>query len=256
MNLKSRCVIVMSLVMAAVGPAASGAEFEEIIDRSFTLAEGGVVALENINGDVSIDVWDSAEVRMIAVKKASSQELVEGLEVRVKSDGRSVRIDTEYPSMDRQDREPDSFMRVEFTLTIPKTARLDDVDLVNGNLKVVGVEGGLSVATVNGDIEVQDCAGDAELATVNGAIEAYVNRLDHGGEVEMDSVNRRLDLYLASSIGADLQAESVNGRLANDFGIDVRKGKYVGSDFNGIIGGGGARVSLETVNGSINVHRW
>ena len=256
MNLKSKCAIVMSLVMAAVGTAAAGSEFEEIIDRSFPLAEGGVVALENINGDVSIEVWDSAEVRMFAVKKASSQELLDGLEIKVDADGRSVRIDTEYPSMRDYEHESGTFMRVEFTLTVPKTARLDDVDLVNGNLQVVGVEGGISVGTVNGNIDVRDCAGDAELGTVNGTIEAYINSLDLGGELEMVSVYGRLDLYLASSFSADLRAESVNGSLKNDFGIEIHKGKYVGSDFSGSVGGGGAKVELETVNGSISVHRW
>ncbi|MEJ2582605.1 MAG: hypothetical protein P8127_13365, partial [Acidobacteriota bacterium] len=189
MRLKSKLAIVMSLVMAAVGLAAAGSEFEEIVDQSFPLAESGVVALENVNGDVSIEVWDSAEVRIFAVKKASSQELLDGLEIKVDADGSSVRIDTEYPSMRDYDHETDTFMRVEYTLTIPKTARLDDVDLVNGNLKVVGVEGGVSVGTVNGDIDVRDCAGDAELDTVNGTIEAYINRLDLGGELEMESVN-------------------------------------------------------------------
>ncbi len=72
----------------------------------------------------------------------------------------------------------------------------------------------------------------------------------------MEAVNGRLDLYLASSLGADVRADTVNGSLKNDFGIEVRKGKYVGSDFQGSVGGGGAKVALETVNGSIYVHSW
>ena len=74
--------------------------------------------------------------------------------------------------------------------------------------------------------------------------------------VDLEAVNGSIDLYLASSVGADIRAESVNGALANDLGIEVTKGKYVGSSFNGSIGGGGSRVELETVNGSINVHSW
>jgi DUF4097 and DUF4098 domain-containing protein YvlB len=256
MGMKSKCAVVLSVVLATAGWVAAGSEYEEIVDRSYPLDAGGIVALENVNGDVSIEIWESAEVRMYAVKRSSSQDLLDRLEIEVSTERNAVRIDTQYPSMRHSDHERGSFMKVEYTLTVPRTARLDDIDLVNGNLTVVGVEGGVSVATVNGNIDIRDCAGDAEISTVNGAIEARVDRLGHGDRLDMETVNGRLDLYLASSIDADVAAESVNGKLRNDFGIEVHKGKYVGSDFRGSVGGGGAKVELETVNGSINVHRW
>lgn len=256
MRMKSKCAVILSVVLAAAGWVTAGSGYEEVVDRSFPLEHGGIVALENVNGDVSIEVWDSAEVRMYAVKRASSQDLLDRLEIKVSAKRNAVHIDTQYPSMRHSEHESGSFMKVEYTLTVPTSARLEDIDLVNGNLTVVGVEGGMSVATVNGNIDVKDCAGDAEISSVNGAIEARVDRLSYGNRLDMETVNGRVDLYLASSIEADLAAESVNGRLRNDFGIEVHKGKYVGSDFRGRVGDGGAKVELETVNGSINVHRW
>jgi hypothetical protein len=256
MDLKLRCAVILFVVLAFAGWAVAGERHEENYDQSYPLAAGGRVALGNVNGDVTVEVWERSEVRISAVKSASSPELVDGLEIEVEADPNLVQINTRYPSMRGTIHERDNFVRVEYNLTVPRTARLDDIDLVNGNLTVVGVEGGLSVGTVNGDIVVRDCAGDAELGTVNGAIEAHVDRLYVGSTLDMESVNGRLDLYLASSIGADLEADSVNGRLSNDFGIDVHKGRYVGSDFRGRVGDGGATVALETVNGSISVHRW
>ena len=256
MRMKTKCAVVTSVVLAAAGWVVAGAGYEEIVDQSFALATGGSVALENVNGDVSIEVWERDEVRVYAVKSASSPELLDELQVKVDAGSDRVRIDTDYPSMRGSDHEHRRFAKVEYTLTVPRTATLDEVDLVNGNLTVVGVEGGIDAATVNGNIMVRDCAGSADLGTVNGGIEAHVDRLGFGDKLDLESVNGRLDLYLASSVGADLRADSVNGGLKNDFGISVRKGKYVGSDFQGSVGGGGAKVALETVNGSINVHSW
>ena len=256
MRMKTNCAVMMSLMLVTAGWVVAGAGYEEIVDQSYPLAAGGSVALDNVNGDVSIEGWERNEVRVYAVKSASSPELLDELVVKVDADKNQVRIDTRYPSMSGSDHEHHRFTKVEYTLSVPRSAMLDEIDLVNGNLTVVGVEGGVDADTVNGNIMVRDCAGNADLGTVNGVIEAHIDRLAFGDKLDMESVNGRLDLYLASSIGADLRAESVNGSLKNDFGIDVRKGKYVGSDFQGSVGGGGATVSLETVNGSIDVHSW
>jgi hypothetical protein len=256
MRMKMNCAVMMSVVLVIAGWVVAGPGYEEIVDQSFPLATGGSVALENVNGDVSIEVWERNEVRVYAVKSASSPELLDGLQVKVDAGNNQVRVDTRYPSMRGSDHGRRRFTKVEYTLTVPRMAMLDEIELVNGNLTVVGVEGGIEAATVNGNIMVRDCAGSADLGTVNGGIEAHVDRLGYGNKLDLESVNGRLDLYLASSVGADLTADSVNGKLENDFGINVRKGKYVGSDFQGSVGGGGAKVALETVNGSINVHRW
>jgi len=255
------------LFLAVLFAAAWGfgySDYEDIFDATYPLNAGGTVSLENINGDVTIEVWDSPEVRVQAVKTASSQDLLDGLKIDVESDGSSLRIDTIYPSNrrrteDRHDHlktEERRHMKVEYTLTIPRGAAVDDVDLVNGNLIVVGVEGGVDAETVNGNIVVREGAGGASLSTVNGTIELYVGNGGSTESIEMESVNGSLDLYLSPSVGADIRAETVNGRIANEFGIEVRKGKYVGSSLKGAVGHGGSRVDLDTVNGSINVHNW
>jgi hypothetical protein len=254
MRSKTMVSMVLGSVVLCAGWVLAGEGYEEVFDQNYALAAGGTVSLDNVNGDVSIEAWQRNEVEVHAIKSASTPELLSGLEVEVTADGKVVRIDTHYPTMHGSDSGERKFAKVEYTLMVPRTARLDGIDLVNGNLTVVGVEGGLEAETVNGTISIRACAGGADLDTVNGAIEAYVDRLEQGETLELESVNGQLDLYLTGSVGADLRAESVNGRLDNDLGFDVRKGKYVGSDFSGRIAGGGAEVSLETVNGPITVH--
>jgi DUF4097 and DUF4098 domain-containing protein YvlB len=246
----------------AAGWAVGFEGYQETIDKRFPLSAGGTVSLENVNGDVTIEVWENSEVWVQAVKSADSPELLDRLKVNIDASSSAVSIDTEYPSNRRSDfgdedseiRHRGHHLKVEYTLTIPRTAVVDDVDLVNGNLLIVGVEGGTDAETVNGDIVARDGAGNTSLSTVNGGIELHVGRLGYGESIDLETVNGSLDLYLTASSGAEIRAESVNGKLSNDFGIEVHKGKYVGSDFRGTIGGGGARVNLESVNGPITVH--
>ena len=248
----------LSVVLLAAGWAAGYEKYEATFDQSYELASGGEISLDNVNGDVTIEVWSGSEVRVQAVKTASSPELLDELKIIVDADSSAVRIETRYPSSRRSDDhdQPQErrHMKVEYTLTVPQFAVIDSVDLVNGNLLIDGVEGGVEAETVNGNIVVRNGAGDFALSTVNGGIELYAGHTGSVGDVEMESVNGSLDLYLASSGGAEIRAESVNGRIDNDFGLEVKKGKYVGSSLHGTVGGGGSSVDLETVNGRISVH--
>jgi len=257
---KAAIIFLALLIVAAWGFTSE--KYEATVDETVALSSGGTVSLENVNGDVTIEVWDRDEVWVQALKSASSQELLDGLKVEIKASQNAVRIETDYPSSRESRNEGHdhskrgNHMKVEYTLTVPRFAVVDDVDLVNGNLLVVGVEGGVDAETVNGNIVVREGAGEASLSTVNGGIELYVDRLGSSEQLGLETVNGSIDLYLATSVGADISAETVNGKLANDLGIAVSKGKYVGASFNGSTGGGGSRVELETVNGSISVHSW
>lgn len=239
-----------AVVLLAVGAAVAG-EYTETFDQTYAMDHGGQVALENINGDVTIDVWDAAEVRVYAVKSASSPERLDALKIDVAASDRGVFVDTQYPnSRDLSDGDRHGHMRVEYTLTVPRFASLDGIELVNGDLLIDGVEGEVDADTVNGTIVVRGAVGEIELETVNGGIELEFGS-DMSDEVSLSSVNGTIEVFLSGS--AEIRAETVNGKISNDFGIEVKKGKYVGSSMNGSIGGGGPTIDLETVNGGIRV---
>ena len=73
-----RLMTMAAVVLLAAGAAVAG-EYTETFDRTYAMDHGGRVALENINGDVTIEVWDEAEVRVYAVKRASSTERLDAL---------------------------------------------------------------------------------------------------------------------------------------------------------------------------------
>ncbi len=237
------------LMVLTLGPAlASGDEpYSETLDETYALAATGTVSLENINGDVQVAVWDRSEVRVEAVKQADTLELLEKLKIEIDARPNRVAIDTDYPNVRGSHK-----LKVEYTLTVPRGAEIDSIELINGDLDIAGVEGPVEVSCINGTVKVEGLRGAANLSTVNGGLEVYYDYLDADAEIE--SVNGRIDLYLPSSVSAELTAETVNGRISNDLGLQVHKGKYVGSDLSGVLGGGAFQVELSTVNGRIEIH--
>jgi DUF4097 and DUF4098 domain-containing protein YvlB len=243
------------LIAAALVLSVTGAGADDLVtayfDETYPMNATGSVSLENINGDVTVEVWDRAEVRVHAEKKASSQKLLDGLEIKVEASSNSVRIDTDYPNTSGFGGKRS--MKVEYTLTIPRQAAVDEIDLVNGDLLIEGVQGGIRAESVNGKIIARQVSGSLRISTVNGSIEPDMESLTDVERIDLESVNGKITLALPASVGAFVRAETVNGKISNDFGIPVHKGKYVGSDMKGEIGDGGIQISLDTVNGAISV---
>jgi DUF4097 and DUF4098 domain-containing protein YvlB len=66
-------------------------------------------------------------------------------------------------------------------------------------------------------------------------------------------VNGKIVLELPADASARVLAETINGSIdADDFGLTIDKG-FVGRECDGQIGNGDARISLDTVNGSIRI---
>ncbi len=255
---RSRIALVSMLLVCAAALAGAETPYRETYEQTFPLAATGTVALKNVNGDVTIETWDREEVRVYALKEAASRELLEALEIEVDVGSRTLNIETHYPSSrgDLLGSWRDGHMRVEYTLTVPRQAGIHSVDLVNGNLKVVGVEGGVSAHCVNGTIVLRRTHGAGNLSTVNGGIEVHGRGFAAGDKLNLESVNGSVDLYLPGSVGAEIDAKTVNGFIGNDLGLEVRKGKYVGSNLHGVIGDGAVQIDIETVNGAITLHRY
>ena len=60
-------------------------------------------------------------------------------------------------------------------------------------------------------------------------------------------------LTLPSDSKAELEASTVSGSIRNDFGLPVNNHRYVGHDLRGELAGGGTRIQLRNVNGTIDI---
>src|SRR5712671_791225 len=111
-------------------PQSKGDQLTEEFHQSYPLSATGRVSIENINGGVRISVWDQNEVKVDAVKRAYKKERLDEAKVDVSTTADSVRIRTEYPDRnqsfsDNESRRYNNPAEVEYTLTIPRRARID-----------------------------------------------------------------------------------------------------------------------------------
>jgi len=243
-----------AFALAAHASEHHGAYSEEF-HQSYAIAADGRVELDNINGDVHITAWDRNEVKVDAVKYANSKERLEEAKIEVEVHGNTVSIRTRYPDHDHNFNwgSRNNPAGVDYTLTVPRTVRLDEIKLINGALDIAGVTGEVRASSINGRVEARNLAGRTDLSTINGRLEAQYDELA-GSWIDLKSVNGSINLTIPSDSKAEIEAETVSGGIENDFGIHVNHHRYVGHDMRGELGSGGARIKLENVNGRIEIH--
>ncbi|MFZ1009911.1 MAG: DUF4097 family beta strand repeat-containing protein [Candidatus Sulfotelmatobacter sp.] len=254
---RSAFVLTFCAMLLSAGAAQAAdhrGEFTEELHQTYALTQNGRVELDNINGAVHISTWDRNEVKVDAVKYADRKERLDEAHIDIDSGKDYLSIRTKYRDHDLtfnwgSHNNPPG---VEYTLTVPREARLDEIKLINGSLDITGAAGEVHASCINGKLEAHNLSGRADLSTVNGHLDARFDQLA-ASSVELHSVNGSLELTIPSDSKAEIEANTISGGIENDFGLHVNHHNFVGHDLRGKLGNGGPRIKLENVNGRIEI---
>lgn len=249
MQINGKALIVAVLTIGAFGAvrAIGSTGSQQEFRQSYALAAGGRVVIDNPYGDVRINAWDREEVRIQAIKSASDATRLDDAQIVVDSTCDTLSIRTQYAGVDSE--HPAS---VEYRITVPRTANLDGIRLMNGGLSIRGLHGAVKATSVNGDIRAERLEGTADLSTVNGQVAADFHRISPANAISLRSVNGPIVLSIPSGAGAQLLAQNLSGGILTDFGRPEIAER--GHRFHAILKGGGAEIHLQNVNGGISVH--
>jgi DUF4097 and DUF4098 domain-containing protein YvlB len=134
------------------------------------------------------------------------------------------------------------------------------VGAVNGALTVRGAHGEVEANTVNGEVHVVGGPFDrASLESVSGAIH-FEGALSAHADVQAQTVSGGVELLLPAGVAADFTVSTFSGSVESDFGPAVyRSGRAGGhspqKELTFSTGGGGAKVSIETLSGSVSLRK-
>ena len=237
---------------------ATGSLFASVTEEetfSFKLNDSGRFSLSNVNGSVVVTGGGGNSVEIVATKKADNQNDMDNIEIKISDSADEIIVETKIGKSDGWFSRNSGSGSVRYEIIVPVGTLLDSVETVNGNVSISGVSGKVVAESVNGDLEVSDLAGDVGLSTVNGRIEAEFSTLGDQQRVKVETVNGRVTINLPEDADVDISADTLNGGIdASDFGLETDKG-FVGSDLNGKIGNGSARLNIDTVNGGIKIRK-
>lgn len=130
-----------------------------------------------------------------------------------------------------------------------------DLESVSGNIIVRHATGRLDAEVVSGNIEIEGGLLDSLTAeSVSGSVFCAAHPTE-SGRFNLETMSGTAELVVASDINADFTIETYSGSIRNEIGPEpTRTDKYSpGKELRFTSGAGGARISIESFSGSVNL---
>ncbi len=224
------------------------------------VSSGDPVEIFTINGDITVEEWNSDQVEVIYTITCSSEEQLEFITVDCNTSG-GIICEVDYDESWGGSQNGG----VDFTLKIPSNIDLEIelasvngnvsidggngealLEVVNGNIEAKGFSGELAVHCVNGNIDISESPGIRIAELVNGNIECVINALED--DLELAAVNGSITLNLG--IDAEVEIETISGTIE----IEDIFNAYITDDIVGSsseFGDGEFSIEISTVSGDI-----
>ncbi len=236
-------------------PAVIAFDETEKFEQTYQIGPTGRISVSNINGPITVETWEENRVKLVAVKTADTKDRLNDARIKIDSTENSLTVSTEYENSSSKVWGRYGKLNVDYHLTVPRGAVLDEIETVNGSITITNTTNLTKAKAVNGPIRATGLRGAASLSTVNGSIAAEFDQVSGKNRIVVSTVNGAASLSIPSDSNATVKADSLSGSIANEFGLPIRKGEYLGRDLFGRLGAGEAAIKLSTLNGQLSIKK-
>lgn len=231
------------------------------------LPAGRWLAVKNLNGSIRVEAASGDRIEVVGEKRwrRGDPDDVQFKVVKFGRNDENILICALWGDEDECDEEGyhgrgrgrnrhgGGDVSVEFTVKLPAGVKVD-VSTVNGDVDVNGARAEVSAHTVNGAVETVTSVGPVNAGTVNGDVDVRIDRLTGDDDLEFNTVNGSVTVTLPADFNGDVSMTTVNGRFRTDFPVTVN-GAIDPRRLRATIGKGGRRLSVHTVNGSLELRK-
>jgi hypothetical protein len=260
-----RTLALAAATLLVTGAASAQSARDSTFTWSGRVAGGGWLRVHNLNGEIKVEAAEGDQVEVRADMQARRGGELSDVRIVTKQFGSDVVIcalwhpdatceedGADYPrSRNRRNRDGD--VSVDFTVRLPRAVKVA-AHTVNGGVDVRGARAEVEAHTVNGRVDATTSAGPVDASTVNGTVRVRMESLSGSGDMKFRTVNGAVTVEAPAQLDAEVEMETVNGGLRSDYPLTVQ-GKMSPRHLRATIGKGGRRISMSTVNGSIELRK-
>jgi len=283
MQLKTNWICVLMVLVSL--PLVAG-EFEETIEKEFTVQPGGLLTVKADLGSIEVKTVNANQVRATVLfrsRKGNEKQFLEKikeLDVRFEKNDNEVIITAEYEKQGNLWNRIGKYVNVKFIVEVPEKFNVnlktsggsicvDDLKgkavshTSGGSLHFGNTTGSVLGKTSGGSIDLKDCKGDVDVKTSGGSIhigkvKGNVDAHTSGGQISVEEVMGSID---AGTSGGSIRATiteqpEFDCKLTTSGGsITVTLVENVKINLNAKTSGGHVKTEMPiTVQGHISKH--
>ncbi len=268
-RLRLLAAAIIALVVPAVVSSTASSRTQTTntgeVHQTYEIGPGGVVSVTNMSGYIRVTSWDENRVRVDAIKRSGRPEDLNQIQIQINSTPGALVIRTAPVLFDGQTRLYKGSMHVDYDLKVPRSAILNSLTTLNGDVRVTGPVAQLAARVTNGSIEASNVAGTTSLVTTHGMVTArnigsettQSTASSITGNVTLDQIAGRIAArslrgsVTVTGATSDVNADSTNGNVT----VENARGRVVAVTQHGalIVRQAGQGVTARSMGGAIEV---
>ena len=230
---------------------------EEVSDRHYPVDSiSPAISVSNRDGSISIygAGGDLREIRVETLKKAFTPERLKAISVRVNAQSNSISIETDVP--ENRKMFSDRSGTVDLVIVVPQAATISKLELSNGEVLIEEMRSaGVHAQLGSGRLFVHNCFGSFDIGVQTGNIGLIYDwweERDFSIRAKIDDGNAFA--FLPDEAAFHLIANSVNGKIANDFEDKEQRHAEGTKHIDLLVGGADKpKIQVETNDGNIRI---
>lgn len=214
--------------------------------KSFSVASGGAIKMEEIRGDVTIKSWDKTEVKINAIHyfdvftESEAKALAEKFQTQYEKQENTIIIQGEgfYKKSVNSD----------YDILVPKQFQCQ-IGLKGGDLSITDIDGKIETNVGGGDVKITNILGPLVMNVGGGDVEILncqknVNINIGGGDIEMRQIQGAIQMQVG---GGDVAIEDSEGPVNLNLGGGDLEINCIRQDVTAQVGGGD--VEMQNIDG-------
>jgi len=226
-----------------IGPLLERPELEETISQSVTLA-GPCVEINNGVGGITIESSEGDQVRIVAIKRAHSQAMLDGVKLLIEPTRCGLAIHSDGPHH--------GYWEMEYTIAVPVGTEIRATQGA-GSVRVVGVVADTEIELGVGEIDVEGPVGPS-LTVQSGAGDVRLSGVT-ASVIDIDLGTGDVDILLPADASHSIDVGVGIGSISlGPFeGLDAIEAGGIGSSVEATLGDGSGRLTVHLGVGEIDV---
>lgn len=272
-------IVIVGIIAPRLRSQSTGSDPSEHFQRSFNLASGGTLEVDNYKGTIHITGSDTNQVAVDVTKhfegsEADRKEWMENVKVNFTNDSNRIAVEVKYPETNCIFCWPGHEYTAGVALEIRVPRKINvmlesykpdiTVAAIQGDIRIKSYKSRISIESTTGAVRIDTYKDTVKLRNVNlrGPLEiksykadAEIDARSLGDSVTLENEKGSIVLRVPADAGMDLDYDGGrHSSFHSDFAMASQTGSFDRS-VRGKVNQGGTRLRIRTEKGSVSLEK-